>query len=146
MSLLLVLLFEKYKQNFSFYNLLTLNFRSQTESLKKSSISKTTPFSIQTLNCFTDLLLTSNMVTQNGQAIPYPWKQRWIVSYCAFVFCCYNMLKFVDTLLKGKVYNLIINDRRLSVLSTSLLLYWLSTYEMIEQGASDCLSILNRFD
>lgn len=123
MSLLLVLLFAQYKQNFSFYNLLTLNLWNQTESLRKSSISKTTPFSIQTLNCFTDLFLASNMVTQNGQAIPYPWKQRRFVSFCAFVFCCYIMLKFVDTLLKGIVYDLIINDRQLSVLSTSLLLY-----------------------
>lgn len=33
-SLLLVLKFAKYKQNFSFHNLLTLNLCNQTESLK----------------------------------------------------------------------------------------------------------------
>lgn len=51
-------------------------------------------------------------------------------------------LLFVYIVLEGIFYDLIINDRQLSVLSTSLLLDWLSTYEMIEQGASDCLSIL----
>lgn len=51
-------------------------------------------------------------------------------------------LLFVYMVLEGKVYDLIINDRQLSVLLTSLLLYWLSTYEMIEQAVSDCLLIL----